>query len=97
MAVIAISAVLVLIRRRKANSSKKKSTNHKNNLFTKLLSDDEKKVLNSISGVRYTPQSAVISATGFSKVKVSKILSKLVKYRLVKLKSNGRQNLLRRS
>ncbi len=77
---------------------KKVSRRKKNNsLFSRLLTENEKKVLSAISRNGFTQQSEVISSTGFSKVKVSKIVSKLYKYRLIKIKSNGRQNMLKRS
>ena len=61
-----------------------------------ILSTDEKKLLNAIDKIGFTHQSDIIKITGFSKIKVSKIISKLSRYRLIKIKQDGRTNKIKR-
>lgn len=57
---------------------------------------DEMKVLKAISKDKFVYQADVIKTTGFSKVKVSKIISKLFRYGLIKIKPDGRTNKIKR-
>ncbi len=61
-----------------------------------LLNRDEKAVLAAVNKTGFTYQADIIKKTGFSKIKVSKILSKLTNYKLLKIKQEGRVNKVKR-
>ena len=61
-----------------------------------LLNHDEKLVLDTINKNGFTYQSDIIKKTNFSKIKISKIISKLSRYRLIKIKQDGRTNKIKR-
>ncbi len=91
--IIATIALFVLKKKRPKKPLKK----GKNSPFIRLLTEDERKVFNSLKRGQFTLQAEVLLSTGFSKSKLSKILSKLVKYKLVKIKSEGRINRIKRT
>ncbi|MGC8533574.1 MAG: helix-turn-helix transcriptional regulator [Candidatus Parvarchaeum sp.] len=72
----------------------KKKTNK--NFVLGLLKPDEKAVLSAIDKKGFTYQADIIKKTGFSKIKVSKILTKLTNYKLLKIKQEGRVNKVKR-
>ncbi len=77
--------------------SPKKPKNKSNKKFAiNLLNRDEKLVLASVNRKGYTYQADIIKKTGFSKIKISKILSKLENYKLLKTKQEGRVNKVKR-
>ncbi len=75
--------------------SKKDKRNAKSIIYN-ILSTDEKKILNTIDKNKFIYQSDIIKKTGFSKVKISKVLSKLYRYKLIKIKQDGRTNRIKR-
>ncbi len=106
-----VTSIIILIllivayffyKRRKKNGNnshkmKNPKTRNKNlRLMVDILNSDEKLVLNSINKIGFTKQSEIIKKTTFSKVKISKILSKLLRYHLIKIKQEGRENKIKR-
>ena len=78
-------------------SSLKKTKKKSNKKFIlDLLNRDEKTVLAAVNRRGFTYQADIIKNTGFSKIKVSKILSKLMNYKLIKIKQEGRVNKVKR-
>jgi uncharacterized membrane protein len=93
--VAGIIAVLLMLRRYKEQPtifSNKKKTNP----FVTLLSSEEKKVLSLLKRTTFIGQKELIDATGFSKAKMSKIISKLSRYKLIKLHADGKYNRIKR-
>jgi len=78
------------------NHLKKPKKNSNKKFAINLLNRDEKTVLAAINRHGFTYQADIIKKTGFSKIKVSKILSKLVNYKLLKIKQEGRVNKVKR-
>lgn len=75
----------------------KKTKKRENKKFAiNLLNHDEKLVLSAVDRKGFTYQADIIKKTGFSKIKVSKILSKLTNYKLLKIKQEGRVNKVKR-
>ena len=62
----------------------------------KVLNDNERRVLSILKRDAYITQKELINKTGFSKAKMSKILSKLSRLKLVKIKPDGRLNKVKR-
>lgn len=88
-------ALLLLKPKRGNGMPQKKSA--KRNPFYNILSSDEKRVLSAIKKDWSTVEKDIVSLTGFSKSKVSKIVSKLSNYRLVKVKFDGRFKRLKKT
>ncbi len=80
----------------KKNSLKKPKKKSNKKFILDLLNRDEKTVLAAVNKKGFTYQADIIKKTGFSKIKVSKILSKLTNYKLVKIKQEGRVNKVKR-
>ncbi len=95
LAIILVSAYYIYKKLKpKRIKSKKKKTSKR--LIYGLLSTDEIKVLKSIKKNEFVHQSDIIKNTNFSKVKVSKTISKLLRYKLIKIKQDGRENKVKR-
>ena len=80
--------------KRSSFKTPKKKSNKK--FALNLLNRDEKLVLSAVDKKGFTYQADIIKRTGFSKIKVSKILSKLTNYKLLKIKQEGRVNKVKR-
>ena len=80
----------------KKNSLKKPKKIGNKKFAINLLNHDEKLVLSAVNRRGFTYQADIIKKTGFSKIKVSKILSKLTNYKLIKIKQEGRVNKMKR-
>ena len=80
--------------KRSSSNKPKKKPNKK--FILDLLNRDEKAVLAAVNKIGFTYQADIIKKTGFSKIKVSKILSKLTNYKLLKIKQEGRVNKVKR-
>ncbi|MEM0142940.1 MAG: hypothetical protein QXL94_03170 [Candidatus Parvarchaeum sp.] len=93
--VIIIVSYFYFVKHKQKYPKKAKKKNDKR-FALNLLNKDEKIVLSAISKKDFTYQSDLIKKTGFSKVKISKILSKLLRYRLLKIKQEGRINKVKR-
>ncbi|MEM3844700.1 MAG: hypothetical protein QXU98_03225 [Candidatus Parvarchaeota archaeon] len=91
----AIALFLLKRRRNKPAASKAKKT--KSNPFRILLSEEEKKILNMIPRDKFIMQKEIVEASSYSKAKVSKIISKLSRYRFIKIIPEGRNNKLKRN
>ena len=94
--VIGIIIALIILMRSKHWSTVPAVSPKRLNPFIKLLNDDESKVLKMIKPGKSTAQKDLIAASGFSKSKMSKILSKLSRFRLIKLQSLGKTNKIKR-
>ncbi len=95
VAVVAI-ALFVLYKHLWRRTKTVHASSKKPNPFVKLLNEHERRVLNMFKRDGYTVQNDIISATGFSKAKVSKIISKLANYKLIKVKPDGKFNKIKR-
>jgi uncharacterized membrane protein len=60
--------------------------------FAKILNDDEKRIYGILKSDTFTPQRSIVQMTGFSKAKISKILAKLNRFKLVRIKFEGKTN-----
>jgi uncharacterized membrane protein len=96
IAIIAYFFIFVFSKRKNSKGKNKLRKSKRNNQMYKILSTDEMKVLKAISKDKFVYQADVIKTTGFSKVKVSKIISKLFRYGLIKIKPDGRTNKIKR-
>ena len=101
LAIIAGAAVIIFLvyfymRRRLYKHPDKKHSMKGRNPFLEVLNENEKKVLRALRRDSFVTQKELIAITGFSKAKMSKILSKLLRYRLVKIKPDGRLNKVKR-
>lgn len=83
------------VKNRHADPRKPVKNDNKKLLFS-LLNHDEKIILSTLNKKDFIYQADIIKKTGFSKIKVSKILSKLSRYRLLKIKQDGRTNKVKR-
>lgn len=66
------------------------------NPFVGILSTDEKKVMAILRKDKFLVQKDIVSLTGFSKAKVSKIIAKLSRYKLLKIKQDGKFTKIKR-
>ncbi len=89
------SGYIYKTRYKKSTTKKTKKKTNKNFVLS-LLKPDEKAVLSAIDRKGFTYQADIIKKTGFSKIKVSKILTKLTNYKLLKIKQEGRVNKVKR-
>jgi uncharacterized membrane protein len=95
--IITVLSVLLFHRRPAVRADRPKTAPHKRSSpFLSLLNTDEKKLLSFIRFDKFRTQGEVMKETGFSKSKVSKIVSKLMRYRLIKVMYDGRVNKLKR-
>ncbi|MCL4397320.1 hypothetical protein M1494_03185 [Candidatus Parvarchaeota archaeon] len=95
--ILGVVIVWYFYRTKSKQSSLKKPKKKSNKKFvTGLLNRDEKTVLAAVDKTGFTYQADIIKKTGFSKIKVSKILSKLTNYKLLKIKQEGRVNKVKR-
>ncbi len=84
-------------RKRSVRTRRKTRKGNKNMRFmSRVLSSDEKTVLFNINKKGFTYQADIIKNTTFSKVKTSKILSKLSRYGLIKIEQDGRENKIKK-
>jgi hypothetical protein len=93
--ILAVSYYYVYKRKRSKPINHKKKSKKAGFLYD-LLNTDEKTVLSVISKKGFTYQSDIIQKTGFSKIKVSKIIAKLSRYHFIKIKQEGRINKIKR-
>jgi len=96
--IIIIAAITILYYYKKSRKDSLKKPKKKSNkkFILSLLNRDEKAVLAAVSRRGFTYQADIIKKTGFSKIKVSKIISKLTNYKLIKTKQEGRVNKIKR-
>ncbi len=90
-----IVALFILIRSKGALNPPR-IAKKRTNPFRKLLNEDEEKVLKMIKPSGFTAQKDLVTSSGFSKSKMSKILSKLSRFKLIKLQSIGKNNKIKR-
>lgn len=69
----------------------------RHNPFKILLSGDEKRILNLIPKDDFIMQNEIVKKSEYSKAKVSKIVSKLSRYKFIKVIPEGRNNKLKRN
>ena len=93
--ILAVSYYYVYKRKRSKPINHKKKSKKAGFLYD-LLNADEKTLLSVISKKGFTYQSDIIQKTGFSKIKVSKIIAKLSRYHFIKIKQEGRINKIKR-
>ena len=97
--IIIIAAALVIvyfIYRRRKTPPVRKMRKHRLNPFFSILTTDEKKLLGFMKRGEFMTQKELTELSGFSKAKVSKMISKMSKYRLVKVKPDGKFNRIKR-
>ncbi len=88
---------LIILMRSKRRAAAPSPPKKRLNPFRKLLSEDEEKALKLIKRGRYITQKELILASGFSKSKMSKMLSKLSRFKLIKIQSLGKINKIKRT
>lgn len=97
VAIIILFWIVFLAKRKKPKKQKTVSkVRNRNNPLLKVLNDSERKVLNMLKKDAFVTQKELINKTGYSKAKMSKIMSKLVRLRLVRVKPDGRTNKIKR-
>ncbi|MDP8012543.1 MAG: hypothetical protein RAK22_00375 [Nanoarchaeota archaeon] len=94
LVVAAAIVLIVFIMSRKSMAAKIKRRNTRTQIIS-ILTPDERKILDMIRRRESIYQHELLELTGFSKAKISKIVSKLVNYRLVKKKQMGKINELK--
>ena len=90
-------ALIILAKYKGTAGHSGKFTRKRTNPFTKILNEDEKRVYNLLKSNAFTPQRSIIQITGFSKAKISKVLAKLNRFKLVKIKFEGKANKVKKS
>ena len=88
---------LIILMRSKRWAAALPVTKKRLNPFRKLLNEDEEKVLKLIKRGGYITQKELVLASGFSKSKMSKMLSKLSRFKLIKILSLGKTNKIKRT
>ncbi len=96
IAILGYELRLVLAKKDNTTSLRKRKA-RRYNPFNILLSGDEKRILSFIPKDDFIMQNEVVQKSGYSKAKVSKIVSKLSRYRFVKVIPEGRNNKLKRN
>lgn len=99
IAAIVVAGIIIalLMLRRYREQPRAAGTKKRANPFTKLLNSDERRVLGLLKRGKFVGQKELISLTGFSKAKMSKIVSKLSRYKLAKLRVDGKYNKIKRA
>ncbi len=96
--VIAILAAAYLVfRMRRGRKRPLTAKARRHNPLIDVLSTEEKKLLGLLSRKDFVTQKEVVEKSGFSKAKVSKIVSKLLKYKLIKIRPDGKFNKIKRT
>ena len=86
--------IYLFITKTKRYKPKNSKVVHRNQ-FVSILSNDERRVLDIIRRRGKIYQHELVDITSFSKAKVSKIINKLINYKLVKKKQIGKFNELK--
>ncbi|MCL4400375.1 MAG: hypothetical protein M1348_00060 [Candidatus Parvarchaeota archaeon] len=96
-AIIIMGIILILLSIRHYKQPEKTPTNRKKiNPFKSILNADEKRILDTLKRGKFIAQNDLIHITGFSKAKISKIISKLSRYKLVRVQVEGKYNRIKR-
>ncbi len=90
-------AVIILVKnkKRKEGNNDQKPRKRISPLLN-ILNDNERKILSLLKRDIFITQKELVIKTGFSKAKMSKILSKLSRLKLIRIRPNGRLNKIKR-
>ncbi len=95
--ILVLMGIVVLTKNRKGKPDIKEAKPKKRTSpLVKVLNDNERRILGMLKRDAFITQKELTSKTGFSKAKMSKILSKLSRLKLIKVKPDGRLNKIKR-